>query len=42
MQKPQNMLAMAGFVEEFLHQCLHGDVEKFTLRQYNSSAIVIF
>jgi hypothetical protein len=22
---------MAGFIEEFLHQCLHGDVEPFHL-----------
>lgn len=42
MEKPQNMLAMAGFIEEFLHQCLHGNYEKFTLGQYNSSAIVCF
>jgi dipeptidyl aminopeptidase/acylaminoacyl peptidase len=40
MRKPKNMLAMSGFVEEFLHKCLHGDVEPFTLGQYNSSAVV--
>lgn len=33
-------LAMTGFIEEFLHNCLHGDVEPFTLGMYNSSAIV--
>lgn len=41
MRKPQNMLAMAGFVEEFLHQCLDGKVEPFTLGQYQSSAKII-
>ncbi len=40
MRKPHNMLAMAGFVEEFLTQCLHGDVEPYTLGQYNSTAVV--
>lgn len=30
-RKPHNTLAMAGFIEEFLHQCLHGDVEPFSL-----------
>lgn len=40
MRKPQNYLAMAGFVEEFLHDCLHGEVEPFRLGQYNSSAVV--
>ncbi|KAI1701197.1 prolyl oligopeptidase family domain-containing protein [Ditylenchus destructor] len=42
MRKPQNMLAMSGFIEEFLHRCLGGDVEPFTLGQYNSTAIVPF
>uniref|UniRef100_A0A915DQD3 Prolyl endopeptidase n=1 Tax=Ditylenchus dipsaci TaxID=166011 RepID=A0A915DQD3_9BILA len=41
MRKPHNMLAMAGLVEEFLHQCLHGDVEPFTLGQYNSTAVLM-
>lgn len=40
MRKPQNYLSMAGFVEEFLHNCLHGDLEPYTLGQYKSSAIV--
>ncbi|CAK5020035.1 unnamed protein product [Meloidogyne enterolobii] len=30
-RKPHNTLAMAGFIEEFLHKCLHGDVEPFHL-----------
>lgn len=38
--RPQNSLAEAGFVERFLHKCLHGRYEKFSLGQYNSSAIV--
>lgn len=42
MQKPQNMLSMTGFVEEFLHECLHGEVEPFKIGQYNSSAVVRF
>jgi len=41
MRKPHNMLAMAGLVEEFLHQCLHGDVEPFTLGMYNSTAVIM-
>ncbi|KAI1707818.1 prolyl oligopeptidase family domain-containing protein [Ditylenchus destructor] len=40
MRKPHNMLAMSGFIEEFLHQCLGGDVEPFSLGQYNSTAVV--
>ncbi|KAL3100240.1 hypothetical protein niasHT_026157 [Heterodera trifolii] len=40
-RKPHNTLAMAGFIEEFLHQCLHGDIEPFNLGQYNSTAMVM-
>uniref|UniRef100_A0A914RTK6 Peptidase S9 prolyl oligopeptidase catalytic domain-containing protein n=1 Tax=Parascaris equorum TaxID=6256 RepID=A0A914RTK6_PAREQ len=31
--RPQNSLAEAGFVERFLHRCLHGRYEKFSLGQ---------
>lgn len=41
MRKSQNMLSMTGFVEEFLHQCLGGEVEPYTKGQYNSSAKII-
>jgi dipeptidyl aminopeptidase/acylaminoacyl peptidase len=40
MRKPENYLAMAGFIEEFLHSCLHGKLEPYRDGQYNSSAIV--
>ncbi|KAK0415114.1 hypothetical protein QR680_011778 [Steinernema hermaphroditum] len=39
--KPQNTLAFAGFVENFLGKCLNGASEPFSLGQYNSSATVI-
>ncbi|KHN88848.1 Dipeptidyl peptidase family member 6 [Toxocara canis] len=39
--RPRNTLAEAGFVERFLYKCLHGRYERFSLGQYNSSAIVI-
>uniref|UniRef100_A0A7E4WBH5 Prolyl endopeptidase n=1 Tax=Panagrellus redivivus TaxID=6233 RepID=A0A7E4WBH5_PANRE len=41
MRKPENNLAMTGFVEEFLHKCLGGELEPFHLGQYNSSALVM-
>ncbi|CAD5214390.1 unnamed protein product [Bursaphelenchus okinawaensis] len=40
-RKPRNVLAMAGFIEEFLSECLHGDVEHFAHGQYNSTAMVV-
>ncbi|KAL7075175.1 hypothetical protein ACQ4LE_005619 [Meloidogyne hapla] len=40
-RKPHNTLAMAGFIEEFLNKCLHGDVEPFHLGQYNSTAVLL-
>ncbi|KAI6214455.1 Peptidase-S9 domain-containing protein [Aphelenchoides besseyi] len=39
-RKPQNVLAMAGIIENFLQQCLHGEAQPFQLGQYNSSAII--
>lgn len=41
-RKPENALAQAGFVEKFLHGCIHGEYEEFNLRQHNSSAMVSF
>uniref|UniRef100_A0A9J2P590 Peptidase S9 prolyl oligopeptidase catalytic domain-containing protein n=1 Tax=Ascaris lumbricoides TaxID=6252 RepID=A0A9J2P590_ASCLU len=40
-RKPENALAQAGFVEKFLHGCIHGEYEEFNLRQHNSSAMVL-
>lgn len=39
MRKPENFLAMSGFIEEFLHSCLHGELEPFRVGMYNSSAV---
>uniref|UniRef100_A0AC35GFW9 Peptidase S9 prolyl oligopeptidase catalytic domain-containing protein n=1 Tax=Panagrolaimus sp. PS1159 TaxID=55785 RepID=A0AC35GFW9_9BILA len=41
MRKPENNLAMTGYVEDFLHKCLKGDLEPFKQGQYNSSAVVM-
>lgn len=38
--KSANKLAMAGFIEDFLHQCLGGQLEPFRHGQYNSSAVI--
>jgi dipeptidyl aminopeptidase/acylaminoacyl peptidase len=40
MRKSRNVLAMTGFIEEFLHDCLGGGVEKYQVGQYNSTAMV--
>ncbi|KAI6187832.1 Dipeptidyl peptidase family member 6 [Aphelenchoides besseyi] len=39
-RRPENVLSMAGIIENFLQKCLHGDAQPYRLGQYNSSAII--
>ncbi|KHN79923.1 Dipeptidyl peptidase family member 6 [Toxocara canis] len=40
-RKPENALAEAGLIEQFLHRCAHGKFQAFSLEQHNSSALIL-